>query len=373
MPDCWATAIDGALTATIRPGSKHRYLHLCRLLAPLLDVVKSSMSLLLASILSSAIAGAPSIETTKIPAPDRDGEIALHCISPKVKTGKSVLFIHGSTFPTKTAFGFEFKPGDSWMTFMADRGYLACGLDFSGFGESSFPQEMHESSSAHPPILRASQAADEIATAVNYMQSMKGAMDIHIVAHSWGTIPAATFAARHPHDIKSLTLFGPVVPSGDSSLGGASNDAWFYLTAQERLDQLRFKAVLPPGKNLLEPSVESSWAEKFRASTPRIEHDAADQIRIPNGPNVDVDEAISGKYPYLPKDITVPIFVVYGNYDVVVNDSEASSFLSSFTSSPMKWKLQISDGSHVMHLERERWSLYESVAAFIRATSEVAP
>jgi hypothetical protein len=38
----------------------------------------------------------------------------------------------------------------------------------------------------------------------------------------------------------------------------------------------------------------------------------------------------------------------------------------------MKWQLRIDDGTHVMHLERQRWSLYESVAAFIQATSEVS-
>lgn len=329
--------------------------------------------MLLASALSAVITSAPAIQTTKIPTPGHDGNIAVHCISPKIKTGKTVLFIHGSTFPTKTAFGFEFKPGDSWMHFMAKQGYLSCGLDFSGYGESSFPPEMNEPSSLHAPILRALTAADEVAVAVSYVKKEMLATEVHIVAHSWGTIPAETYAARYPQDIKSLTLFGPIVPSKNNGLGGATGDAWFYLTAQERLKQLRFKSVLPHGKVLLDPSVESNWAAKFRASTPRIGKDAPDQIRIPNGPNVDVDEAISGKYPYSPKDITTPVFVVYGNYDVVLNDAEASSFLSSFSSSPMKWKLQISDGTHVMHLERERWALYESVAAFIRATSEVVP
>ncbi len=51
----------------------------------------------------------------------------------------------------------------------------------------------------------------------------------------------------------------------------------------------------------------------------------------------------------------------------VVNDAGASAFLERFTASPFKWRLRIDDGTHVMHLDRTRRSLYESVAAFIRA------
>jgi len=50
-----------------------------------------------------------------------------------------------------------------------------------------------------------------------------------------------------------------------------------------------------------------------------------------------------------------------------VNTAQAATFLARFSGSPMKWQLQIDDGTHVMHLERNRRSLYESVAAFIAA------
>ena len=62
----------------------------------------------------------------------------------------------------------------------------------------------------------------------------------------------------------------------------------------------------------------------------------------------------------------MPVFVVYGNYDVIVDDAGASAILQRFTSSPLKWRTRIDDGTHVMHLDRTRRSLYESVAAFVR-------
>jgi pimeloyl-ACP methyl ester carboxylesterase len=300
-------------------------------------------------------------------------QLALHCIAPEKPTGKSVLFIHGKNFPTMLAFGFEFSPRDSWMDFAAQRGFLACGLDFLGFGSSSRPPAMREPADRSAPVTEAPEAAAEIGMAVNYLQRERGMNSIHLVAHSWGTIPAATFAAGHSAQLKSLTLFGPVVPVKTVSNTSTDQGAWFPLTAQDRLEQLRFKDALPPGKSLLDPAIERTWAAEFAATNPHVKGDKPDIMRIPQGPSVDINSVMRGNYPYTPADVRVPIFVVYGNYDVVVNDEGASTFLAKFTSSPLKWRLRVDDGTHVMHLERNRRSLYESVEAFIQTTEAASP
>ena len=313
------------------------------------------------------------MDTTYLVLPHTSGQrVALHCLAPVKSTQRAVLFIHGSSFPTSLAAGFEFAPGDSWMHFMAGQGFLACGLDFLGFGASSRPPAMLGAAERAPPVLRAQDAADEIALAVAHMHSALGVRELHVVAHSWGTIPAATYASQHAATLKSLTLFGPVVPVASAAEEG-SHGAWFSLTAQQRLAQLRFADVIPQGKHLLDAAVEQRWAGAFAASSPHVPGDEPDLIRIPEGPNVDIVAVMRGIYPYNAADIDVPVFVVYGNYDVVVNDAGASSFLARFTASPMKWRLRIDDGTHVMHLEHNRRSLYESVDAFIRATEEMSP
>jgi pimeloyl-ACP methyl ester carboxylesterase len=223
-----------------------------------------------------------------------------------------------------------------------------------------------------PPVLRAQEAADEIALAVAHMQSVRGVHQLHIVAHSWGTIPAATYAAQHAATLKSLTLFGPVVPVA-SPAKEEGHGAWFSLTAQQRLAQLRFADVVPKDKHLLEAAIEQRWATAYTASSPHVPGDEPDLIRIPEGSIVDIAAATRGIYPYDAADIDVPVFVVYGNYDVIVDDAGASSFLARFTASPMRWRLRIDDGTHVMHLEHNRRSLYESVNAFIRAAEERSP
>ncbi|GLQ88964.1 alpha/beta hydrolase [Dyella flagellata] len=270
------------------------------------------------------------------------------------------------------ASGFEFAPGDSWIQYTARQGYLACGLDFLGFGASSRSSAMTGPAHGAPPATDAQAAASEIALAVDELRQQQGMTSVHIVAHSWGTVPAASFAARHPHELSSLTLFGPIVPVQTDPEGDADHPAWWTITAQQRLEQLRFKHILPPGKYLLEHTVNQSWAPAFAASAPHVQGDPADALRIPYGPVVDIDTVTAGHYPYNAGNVTVPVFVVYGNYDQVVDDAGAARFLGKFTSSPLRWRLRIDDGTHVMHLEKNRHSLYESVNAFIHATEDTA-
>jgi pimeloyl-ACP methyl ester carboxylesterase len=309
-----------------------------------------------------------SIETTYIPVPDAPGEhLALHCVRPAQATHASVLFVHGASFPTLLASGFEFSPGDSWIHDAARHGYLACGLDFLGFGDSSRPPAMRGPANGAAPVTQATEAAHEIALAVDYLRGKQGITTLHIVAHSWGTVPAATFAAKHSDKLTSLTLFGPIVPVKAPDQDSAAHTAWWTITAQERLEQLHFKDELPRNTYLIEPAVDQRWAAAFAASVPHVPGDKKDALRIPSGPLADIDSVEAGTYPYDAADVRVPVFVVYGNYDFVVNDEGAIRFLAGFTHSPLRWRLRIDDGSHVMHLEKNRRSLYESVTAFIHA------
>lgn len=301
-----------------------------------------------------------------LPEPSRpDQRIALHCVAPDAGTHQGVLFIHGSTFPTLLAAGYEFRPGDSWMRYMASHGFLSCGLDFLGFGASSRPVEMAQPPEGKSPLLRAQEAALEIAAAISHMRQTLGITQAHIVAHSWGTIPAAGFAATHPREVASLTLFGPLVPIQTPKPGPVQR-SWWSITAQQRLQQLYFTSVLPPGLVMLEAAVTDKWAAEFAASGPHVDGDMPGELRVPSGPVVDIEEARAGTYPYLPDKVIAPILAVYGNYDTEASTPCVESFLAGFAMSPLKWQLCINDGSHVMHLERNRHSLYESVLSFIR-------
>lgn len=337
-------------------------------------MVRAAAFLLSAILLSIRPAGANLlVETINLPiSPGSAQHIALHCVAARTSIHKGVLFIHGSSFPTMLAEGFEFRGGDSWMDFMAKQGFLSCGLDFLGYGASSRPHGMLEPPDGKTPLLRAPEAAREMDVATSYMRRNRGIDEVHVIAHSWGTIPAETFAAHHPGVLTSLTLFGPVVPVPHPD-PESEHVAWWSITARERLQGLYFRKILPAGVVLLEPAVTRKWAREFAASAPHVAGDAPGEIRIPDGPNADIEAAEHGNYPYAPSQVVTPLFVVYGSDDVVANRPAANStaFLDRFRSSPLKWQLCIHDGTHVMHLERNRWSLYESVLGFIRTAEQL--
>ena len=315
-------------------------------------------------------AAAPRLHTEYLPTGENGHRVALHCIEPDAPARHAALFVHGASFPTMLAAGFEFAPGDSWMNFMARRGYLACGLDFIGFGHASRPSAMSGAADAGAPVTRAPEAAKEIGLAVDALRA-RGGMAVHLIAHSWGTIPAAAYAAGHPDALASLTLFGPVVPGGADE--PATRQAWWTITAQERYRQLLFEDALPKGMRLLEPAVTSRWAAAFEASVPHVSGDAPGQLRIPAGPLADIAEAQHGVYPYDPARVAAPVFVVYGDHDTIVDDARAADFLARFRNSSLAWRLRIDHGTHVMHLERYRDSLYRGVEAFIEAAEARQP
>ena len=317
--------------------------------------------------LVALMASRASIQTTQIGIPNSTQRLAVHCIEPQHPSRAAVLFMHGATFPTRLASGYEFHPNDSWLAFVAAEGYLACGFDFVGYGASTRPAAMLEAAYRAAPLLQAREAAEHSALVVTYLRDRYRLTSVHVVAHSWGTLPAAAFAAAHSAEIRSLTLFGPVVPVPGTRKRTEKRGAWYAMTAEDRLERLHFKNALPPGRSLLDPAVDERWARKFAASSPNLSGDAPGVVRIPEGPNVDLDAVTAGELPYAAADIRVPVFVVYGSYDLVVDDAGASAFLERFTASPLKWRLRIDDGTHVMHLDRTRRSLYESVAAFVRA------
>jgi pimeloyl-ACP methyl ester carboxylesterase len=328
----------------------------------------------MSGLLALGLLSALSASTIHLPvAHDPGQQVALHCVTPTQPNGQGVLFVHGASFPTMLAFGFAFAPGDSWMDFMAQQGFLACGLDFVGFGASSRPAAMAHAAADAAPVTRAPAAAREIAVAIDYLHRTRGLDRVHLIAHSWGTLPAAAFAAKHPDALASLTLFGPIVPKPGKPAEPV-HAAWWTISAEARYQQLRFRHVLPPELTLLEPAVTQRWASEFDASAPHVADDPPGKLRIPAGPAADIDAVASGgSYPYDPATITVPVFVVYGDYDTVTDDAGATALLARFSASPLKWRMRIDHGSHVMHREHNRHSLYRSVNAFIHAVQDMQP
>jgi alpha-beta hydrolase superfamily lysophospholipase len=254
------------------------------------------------------------------------------------------------------------------MTDIAASGLAAYGLDFPGFGASSMRSALDGEVRNGPPLMRAPDAARAIAAAVDYLQGVRGIKELHIVAHSWGTLPAALFASTNSQSVASLTLFGPIV-AGPEPQSVSRQGGWWEITAPERYEQLRYRQLLPPNVDLLEPAIHARWQSDFEESARTGGHFHEGSVRIPAGPVVDIAEAHLGIYPYVREHLHLPILLVHGNYDNQVDHNGAQTFLRGCRNAPLRWHLEIDGGTHVLHLEHNRHSLYAAVAAFIGTVS----
>src|SRR5689334_14192996 len=102
-----------------------------------------------------------------IPSP-RDGlQIFLRHLPPPTPAADKcvVLYVHGATFPSALSIAHRFD-GYSWRDALCDAGFDVWGFDFLGFGHSDRYAEMDQPPNANAPLLRAAEAAEQIAEAV---------------------------------------------------------------------------------------------------------------------------------------------------------------------------------------------------------------
>jgi pimeloyl-ACP methyl ester carboxylesterase len=274
--------------------------------------------------------------------------------------GLPVLYVHGATFPSALSVAYRFD-GRSWMDDWNARGFDAWAFDFAGFGGSDRYDD-----TAQPDTIpgRAPDAAAQIARVAAYILSTTGHASLAIVAHSWGTIPAALFAAQNPQAVNALCLFGPVLKRN----GEAENlpsEKYRLVTIEQQL--ARFIADVPADRSpvLIEPQLED-WGPAYLASEPGASLRLPAAVKIPNGPAADIAGAWSGNLAYDPADLRCPVLCVRGEWDSVTNDADTAWLLSRLKHAAGR-DVKISKGTHLMHLEHSRDDLFSATGAFLKA------
>lgn len=275
--------------------------------------------------------------------------------------GRAVLYIHGATFPSSLAMFWRF--GDvSWADALTRAGFHVFGLDFLGFGASDRYAEPFAAGPDHIPG-RALEVQEQIAAAVHHVRERVGVERIDLIAHSWGTMPAALFASAHPKLVERLVLFAPITARGGEETA-ASIGPWNIVTAGDQWT--RFSGYVPAGEPLL-MSREwfDPWVAAYLASDPLSATRSPPGVKVPAGPVRDIHAAAGGKLPYAPQEVTVPTLVVRGEWDSWPTDADAQWLMNGLTNAPVKRDVKLPRGTHVMHLESNRLALFAAVEKFI--------
>src|ERR1700722_4499330 len=92
--------------------------------------------------------------------------------------GKILLYVHGATYPSETAFDLPLN-GFSWMDYIAYRGYDVYLVDVRGYGKSDRPPEMSQAPDKNPPLVHAETAVSDVGSAVDYILKRRNATKLN--------------------------------------------------------------------------------------------------------------------------------------------------------------------------------------------------
>lgn len=276
---------------------------------------------------------------------------------------RPVLYIHGATFPSASSIMFRFG-GRSWADALNEAGFSAWGLDFAGFGGSErYPEMAGEHPGPGAPLGRAMEAADQIERAVRFILSASGATRLSVIAHSWGTIAAGLFLARHPELVERAVFFGPITRRSMLTelpiLG-----PWRLISVEEQ--HRRFVEDVPQGhRGVLLEADFPAWSATYLATDEASMSRTPPAVKTPNGPAADIAAAWSGRLGYNPAAVTVPVAIVRGEWDSLCTDQDAASLVASLGSRHDSIDVKLPRGTHLMHLEQGRSLLYDAANAFL--------
>ena len=277
---------------------------------------------------------------------------------------RSVLYIHGSSFPSASSVMFRLG-GTSWADALNAAGFNVFALDFAGYGGSERYPVMANDDPVGAPPGRAPEAAEQIARAVAFIRHQTGASRVSVIAHSWGTIPAALFTIRHPEAVDRVVLFGPILERQGPSTNENSRSSLVTIAQQHA----RFVGGVPVGHPpVLEEADFPRWASVYLASDPQAGERTPASVKIPSGPAADLLAAWSGRLGYDPGDLTRPVMLIRGEWDAPSSAADAAWFISEFASGLEYRIVTVPDATHLMHLETGRHTLYTATNTFLAGT-----
>ena len=279
---------------------------------------------------------------------------------------RPVLYIHGSSFPSASSVMFRFG-GTSWADALNAAGFNVFALDFAGYGGSERYPAMASDDPVGAPPGRALEAAEQIARAVAFIRQQTGASRVSVIAHSWGTIPAAIFTIQHPETVDRLVLFGPILERQGPPASQTSR--WSLVTIAQQ--HARFVGGVPAGHApVLEEADFPRWARVYLASDPHANERTPASVKIPSGPAADLLAAWSGRLGYDPGNFTRPVMLVRGEWDAPSSAADAAWFESRLASGLEHRIVTVPDATHLMHLEIGRHALYAETNAFLAGALE---
>jgi pimeloyl-ACP methyl ester carboxylesterase len=302
-----------------------------------------------------------------IPGPRADMRLFLRFLPSErpFDTGRrAVLYVCGATFPSALSIAHRFG-GHSWRDALCSAGFDVWGLDFYGFGYSDRYAEMEAPPEAGPPLCLAEDAAEQLAVAIRFILEHQQLASLSLIAHSWGSMAACRAASEHAALVDRMVLLAPIARREPIRyLPRPNGPAWRIVTIEDQW--ARFIEDVPPE----EPPVLSrvhfdEWAQRYLDTDPQSRRYPTAGVKVPAGPFVEILRAWQGELAYEPAKVVAPVVIIRGAWDGLIPDADASWLFNAFSRAPIKRDIKIARGTHLIHLEAMRLTVWRESVAFL--------
>ena len=284
---------------------------------------------------------------------------------------KTVLFVHGATYPSETAFDLKLG-GQSWMDYIASRGYDVWLVDVRGYGRSSKTAALSQPASANPPFASTEDAVRDVSAAVDYILKRRGIAKLNLIGWSWGTTTMALYTTRNNERVNKLVLYAPVWTPPVAGTPPPVPTAAYRTVTMDAARQRWYSGVPADKQAALVPTGWfDTWARAVLDSDPDGAKLSPPVLRAPNGTLVDILGGwLMGKRLYDAEKIRVPTMLIKGEWDVDTPAAMAQGLFANLKNAPYKSYIEIGEATHSVMLEKNRMQLFRPVQAFLE---EAAP
>ncbi len=283
----------------------------------------------------------------------------------KPSAGRTLLYVHGATYPSETAFDLPLD-GLSWMDYIAAHGWDVWLVDLRGYGRSTRPPEMEQPAEANPPIVTTDVAIRDVAAAVNFILARRGLEKLNLIGWSWGTTIMGGYAAVNTGKVNRLVLYAPVWLRTTPSQIAGGGPLGAYRTVAKDAAKKRWLAGVPEEEvaALIPPGWFDQWADATWATDPKSRDSG--MLRAPNGVIQDVRTYwMQGQSLYDPGEIRVPTLVIHAEWDQDTPLYMAQAVFEKLRRAPYRRWVEIGEGTHSIIMEKNRMQLFREVQLFL--------
>ena len=278
----------------------------------------------------------------------------------------TVVMVHGATYSAGSLYDVRLA-GLSFMDYLALRGLNVYAVDVRGYGHSTRGAAMEAPAENNAPLYGTATGVHDLGQAVDWVRASLGLEKVHIFGMSWGGSVSAAYTSQNNERVNRLVVLAPQWLNDQ----GARIDSGGTLGAYRLVDvygtRNRWLEAVPPAQRatFLPEGWFETWAAATLAEDPQSARYEPPLLRAVNGTIQDVRDYWADNKPYYqPQEITRPVLLVHGEWDMDVPLRLMTPFFTSLTRSPDRRWLEIGESTHMVLLERNRLLAFRAVADF---------